>query len=139
MPSIAVLVVEDNSRLAEVAAATLAHDGVDVVAADCAAKAIALVEQREFDVVLTDFAMPGGDGLAVARALRSRTPHTKCLLWSASLPDRAVREAEKLETVVVAKVVGDELRSIVRAAIDGQRQGTDLTRSRLPAPTASGA
>jgi two-component system response regulator PilR (NtrC family) len=138
MRGVAVLVVEDNSRLAELAAATLAGDGADVVVADCAAKAIALVERHEFDVVLTDFAMPGGDGLAVARALRSRRQQAKCLLWSASLPEGVDREAEKLGALVVAKVVGDDLRSLVRAAIDDQRQGAELTRWPQPAPTASG-
>jgi DNA-binding response OmpR family regulator len=74
MLSAAVLIVEDNSRLADLAAATLAGDGADVIVADSVAKAIALVEQRGFDVIVTDFALTDGDGLSVARALCN--PHS---------------------------------------------------------------
>lgn len=135
MGSGAVLIVEDNARLADLAAATLAAVCTSVVVADSAAKAIALLEERDFDVVVTDFAMPGGDGLSVAHVLRNRTPRPTCLLWSASLPQRVVREAEELGAVVVPKVVGDELRSIVCAAIHAHEHGTDLTRPPLRAPS----
>ena len=116
--------------------AALAAEDVDVDAAASAAKTISLVGQCDFDVVVTDFAMPGGDGLTVARALRDRASRPACLLWSASLPQSVVREAHELGAVVVAKVVGEKLRSIVRAAIDAHQHGTALTRSPLSAPSA---
>ena len=56
--SLRILVVDDESNLAELFAENLIIDGHLAVSAQSAKQAISLVENSEFDVVISDVAMP---------------------------------------------------------------------------------
>ncbi|HYD99891.1 MAG TPA: ATP-binding protein, partial [Alphaproteobacteria bacterium] len=70
-----VLVVDDDAAVREVTAAWLAEFGYRPVQADSAAAALALLgDGARPELVLVDYAMPGMDGLQLARALRLSRP-----------------------------------------------------------------
>ena len=117
MTDSAILVVDDNARITELARRTLAAAGFSVSVAGSAAAGAALATVRPFALVLTDFDMPGSDGLVLVRALRDLQPQAHCVLWSAALPKLAQQEAVALGATVVNKVVGDQLRDAVRDAL----------------------
>jgi PAS domain S-box-containing protein len=76
-----VLVVDDNPEVADVSAGMLKQLGYDVHQARDAASALAAVQTRAFDLVVTDVVMPGTmDGIALARTLRERQPALPVLL-----------------------------------------------------------
>jgi DNA-binding NtrC family response regulator len=55
--------------------------GYDVHAVGDAQAALAALERREFDLVVTDIVMPGTmDGIDLAKAIRERRPHLPVLL-----------------------------------------------------------
>lgn len=58
-----ILLVEDDDQYAEMLSLQLSSVDFDVVRAANAAKALALLEEEEFDLVLTDILMPGMSGL----------------------------------------------------------------------------
>jgi len=66
----ALLVVDDNKDNQEVLAHRLRRLGYQVTTADSGQEALALIEQRPFDLVLLDVMMPGMDGLEVLGAIR---------------------------------------------------------------------
>ncbi len=67
-----ILVVEDSGFFRELVVPTLAAAGHEVTAVEDAAQALALREAgAEFDAIVSDIEMPGMDGFAFARALRS--------------------------------------------------------------------
>jgi PAS domain S-box-containing protein len=78
-----ILVVEDNSEVAEVTAALLAQLGYRVICAESAADALARLAQGSVDLVFSDIVMPGPmDGLALAKEIRARHPDVPVLLTS---------------------------------------------------------
>ncbi|HWP67441.1 MAG TPA: ATP-binding protein [Candidatus Limnocylindria bacterium] len=67
-----VLVVDDDADSNSVVAALLAARGANVRTALGTSEALAIAERWRPDVVVSDIAMPGKDGIALLRALRAR-------------------------------------------------------------------
>ncbi len=65
-----VLVVEDERRIAQIAADYLRHAGFDVLTTGDGVSALALARERRPDLVVLDLGLPRLDGLEVARRLR---------------------------------------------------------------------
>ncbi|MFZ5844206.1 MAG: response regulator [Pseudomonadota bacterium] len=66
-----ILLVEDNELNQDVACGLLAELNVSVTVADNGAKALELLAQQPFDLVLMDMQMPVMDGLTATRTLRA--------------------------------------------------------------------
>ena len=62
-PGGCVLVVDDHRRARESMAEALQHSGHDVSCCSSAAEALKVLQQESFDCVITDFKMPGMNGL----------------------------------------------------------------------------
>ncbi len=65
-----VLVADDDPSLRRTLVRYLMKQSYDVIEVDTGAKAIAALEQRKIDVVLSDVHMPDGSGLDLLRAVR---------------------------------------------------------------------
>ena len=68
-----VLVVEDESAIAELVSINLRHAGYDVVIAATAERAQLEVDRELPDLVLLDWTLPGASGLQLARRWRGET------------------------------------------------------------------
>jgi len=66
------LVVDDDDRIRDLLKEYLARAGFRVTAAADAARARRLMDLLDFDLVVLDVMMPGEDGVAFTRALRSK-------------------------------------------------------------------
>jgi CheY-like chemotaxis protein len=76
-----VLLVEDNPEVAEVSLSMLEQAGYATRRVADAEAALTLIENNDFDLVVSDIVMPGRyDGLALARLLRERRPGLPVLL-----------------------------------------------------------
>jgi len=83
----AILVLEDDDQVRETISLTLSDAGFQVETAVTGWEAIALIEERRFDMVVADINLPGGlDGLQTARHVRTRQPSLRCLFISGSDP-----------------------------------------------------
>lgn len=69
-----VLVVEDDSTVAEVVARYLERDGFEVTGVGDGHAALSAASERSVDLVVLDIMLPGIDGLEVCRRLRASTP-----------------------------------------------------------------
>ncbi|MCG3189672.1 MAG: Polar-differentiation response regulator DivK [Burkholderiaceae bacterium] len=67
-----ILIVDDNEVNIELATFLLARAGMQVSAALEARRALELVESFDPDLILMDIQLPGRDGIALTRQLRSR-------------------------------------------------------------------
>jgi CheY-like chemotaxis protein len=85
-----VLYVEDEPGLRHAGQETLAEVGLDVVAADSAEMATAILAgDPSFDALVTDIALPGLSGVQLTRAVRPTHPHLRVLYVTgyAGVPD----------------------------------------------------
>ena len=79
-----VLLAEDNPINALLAQALLKHEGCSVVRVTDGEEALAVLASERFDVVLMDMRMPKLDGIAAARAARSRGLRTPIVALTAN-------------------------------------------------------
>jgi signal transduction histidine kinase/CheY-like chemotaxis protein len=76
-----VLLVDDEPVVREVLAGQLADEGFEVAEAADGAAALALIERGgPFDLLVTDLAMPGQDGVALIREAQRRCPGLPAIL-----------------------------------------------------------
>jgi CheY-like chemotaxis protein len=74
--------VDDNAHGVLARRTVLEELGYEVTAANSGAEALALVGEREFDLIVTDYRMPGMDGVALISALRARAFDRPIILLS---------------------------------------------------------
>ncbi|MBB5942768.1 MULTISPECIES: response regulator [Xanthomonas] len=79
----AILLVEDDQTIRELAAAMLAADGYRVLSAATAQEALEVLERHpDVELIFSDVQMPRCDGLSMVRQLRRRGIDTPALLTS---------------------------------------------------------
>jgi two-component system response regulator FlrC len=87
-----ILVVEDDPALREALTDTLEMAGYGAIAAGNAEEALSMLEKLDPGLVLTDVQMPGMDGHALLRSLKTRHPEIPVILMTAyGQIDRAVQ------------------------------------------------
>lgn len=77
-----ILVVEDDAAIRRGVLQSLRFNGFDVLEAGDVPSALSLLES-DFDLLLLDLTLPGGDGLDVLRALRARSTSTSVIILTA--------------------------------------------------------
>src|SRR5687768_3154701 len=76
VPLSRLLVVDDEESLRITTAAILEQEGYTVDTASSGDEAIMLMDKADYDLVLTDLHMEGGDGLSVLNQIRRNAPFT---------------------------------------------------------------
>ncbi|WP_135829295.1 response regulator [Halorussus halobius] len=90
-----VLVVDDESELAELVAAYLGRitDSLRTETATSATEALSLVREREFDCVVSDYNMPDMNGLELLSAVRDERPSVPFILYTGRGSEEIASEA----------------------------------------------
>jgi CheY-like chemotaxis protein len=85
-----VLLVDDEPTVREVLAMQLAEEGYDVAESGDGSAALDLLDQRgPFDLLVSDLAMPGLDGVALIREAQRRQPGLPAILITGYAGDAA--------------------------------------------------
>jgi CheY-like chemotaxis protein len=87
----------------------------DIQTASCAAEAVEILKARTFDTILTDYEMPGEDGIWLLDQARRLNPSTRRVLFSGSTPEKlpANLEAGVVECFVPKPTSRAELASSI--------------------------
>jgi signal transduction histidine kinase/CheY-like chemotaxis protein len=146
MPSLAgvhVLVVDDEPDARELIEHILRQCGADVSLASSAEEAIASLQERRPDVLLSDIGMPGEDGYSLIRRVRSLPDESLAQTPAAALTafarvedrDRALREGFQLH--VSKPVEPAALAGAVANLASGKRDSTS-DAALIPSPGTPG-
>ena len=120
-----VLVVDDQADLAEMMAAMIKRDGHEVRTATSGPEAVAAVEARLPDLVLTDLGMPGMSGLDLADALHARWPKLPVALvtgWGPTVDAARTRQSDIIQ-VIGKPFRMSEVRGLLARVLDGSCDG----------------
>ncbi len=79
---LSVLLVDDELQVRHAVARLLRLDGHDVVELASGTEALAELERRTFDLILTDIMMPDMNGCELGRAIGRRWPGQRVLYYS---------------------------------------------------------
>jgi CheY-like chemotaxis protein len=117
-----VLVIDDDpairSLLADVLTVVLDAEVVDT--AQDGAAGLALFVPGRYDLVVTDFLMPGLRGTEVAEIVRQRDPDARVVMLTGSVADEEFRRARAAGVTVLAKPIGiEEFRVAVNEVLLG--------------------
>ena len=77
-----VLVVDDNNDLRIVVSKMLSRLGYEVSSADSGENGLSIFLKNKFDVVLSDYEMPGMDGVAFACSVKKSSPRTPVVIMT---------------------------------------------------------
>jgi len=80
MDTVRILVVDDEKVIREGVERALGKRGFDVVKAEDGDRGLELLQEFDFDIVLTDLMMPGLDGFAVLKWIRENQPHVQVIV-----------------------------------------------------------
>jgi two-component system, NarL family, nitrate/nitrite response regulator NarL len=118
-----ILVADDHDLVRETIAAYLVAEGFDEVqTASDVAKALALVAQAPFDLILVDYDMPGMQGLTgLARLIAANKPRPVSLISGAISSETAAEALEMGAAGFVPKTLGSRnLVAAVKAMLAGE-------------------
>ncbi len=96
MKNCGVLIVDDEPCILELAAAFFKSHGVDACCAPNGEEALRKLRARTFGMMITDFNMPGMDGLELARKARGIAPRMTIIMSTGDISPgicRLAREA----------------------------------------------
>jgi DNA-binding response OmpR family regulator len=135
-----ILVVDDEPSISEVVALYLRREGFEVDVAADGALALALIAQRRPDLLVLDLMLPGVDGLAITRQVRS----------GASLPIiMLTARGEEIDRILGLELGADdyvtkpfsprELVARVKAVLRRAHPPADEQRDPATAPLTAGA
>ena len=133
-----VLVIDDDASLRFTLEAVLSDAGLLVETCDGGASGLAAFEARGADVLLTDLAMPGMDGLQVLAEMRANDPGVPVLMLTAHGSERVAVAAMKAgaHDYIPKPFDPDELVLSVKRAIETRE--LRLQNARLRAETSLG-
>ena len=118
-----VLLVEDDRDTREMYSEFLSLSGLRVAEAPSGGRALETIREQCPDVVVTDIAMPGMDGLELSRRLRSCAPtrDVPIIAVSGNVSERA-REAGA-NVVIEKPCAPDYLLHVIEDMLDKPRSG----------------
>ena len=136
-----ILAIDDEAVVRMLVVEILESVGHDVVSAESAEHALDLLDQDEFDLVVSDVVMPGLSGLELLEAARSRRASMPVLLVTGAgtyetLSEALTRGAAGLVTKPFAHA---ELQTAVSDALERASRSRDELRERVLAPTLASA
>ncbi len=115
-----ILIADDDAGVRQLLCSLLTADFLVTTAADGDA-AIGLIESGgSFDAVLSDYSMPGSNGIEVLQRARQRLPSARLYLMSGALPEIARQQATETGATVVAKPFdGAEIKKLLAESNTG--------------------
>ena len=138
-----VLVIDDDKSTLELLTFQLEAEGYEVTTAESGTAGLSLIEQKEFDVIITDLHMPDLSGLNLVEHSKKVTPQTEIIMITGDgSSDKAIEAIKAGAYWYLEKPITeyDVLYGLIEKAIERKRQSAEIRelRGRLSSPTSYG-
>ncbi|HXH27608.1 MAG TPA: sigma-54 dependent transcriptional regulator [Candidatus Polarisedimenticolia bacterium] len=122
-----VLIVDDERGMRDFLSIMLKKEGFAVLQAESALRASEIIARGEFDLVVSDIAMPGQSGLEVLRQVKAANPDIPVIMITAYASTESAVEALKLGAYdyIIKPFDVEELKVVVRNALERRRLETE--------------
>jgi DNA-binding NtrC family response regulator len=126
---LSILHVDDEATFLEVSKIYLERRGICVITAGSVQEAMHLIDACSFDVILSDYQMPGTDGIAFLKMLQERQCTIPFILFTGRLSEEVLVEAINNGAMFSLRKGGDtrtrfaELEQKIRIASQRHRAG----------------
>jgi DNA-binding NtrC family response regulator len=126
-PTPHLLLVDDEGALRTVTAVRLRERGFEVVEAETGEKALELLEQFAFDILVTDLRLPGVDGRQVVNAAVGRYPAIVAIVITGygNFKDALDAGKQGVADFVTKPFQFDELMHVLHKALEQRRLATE--------------
>ena len=123
-PSATVLVVDDEPEILEVVRRNLTSSGYEILATDAVAGAMAMLESRHVDLVITDMKMPESSGIDLVRHVRENLRETAVMVITGYATIESAVDAVKsgAEEYLAKPFTAEELQAAVSRVMDRLRE-----------------
>jgi DNA-binding NtrC family response regulator len=124
-----ILVVDDETSMTQYLSIALRKAGYDVTAVNSGEEALEKARNDAFAVAITDFKMPGMDGIEVLAGLKKIDPNLPVILMTAYSSQRSAIDALNLGAYqyLEKKANSDEIDLVVKNAIEMRRVRNENT------------
>jgi DNA-binding NtrC family response regulator len=118
-----VLIADDERMIREYFGAVLSSYDMEVVAVANGAEAWKQLEERRFDLVISDIQMPIMGGIELLRSIRERSPEQAVILITGAAPDEVVDEGTALGAFFLRKPMSvAEIEDAVEAILGVRKE-----------------
>jgi CheY-like chemotaxis protein len=98
-----ILVVEDNNALRILVSKMLSRLGYEVLSADSGENGLSIFLKNQFDIVLSDYDMPGMDGVTFACSVKKRSPRTRVVIMTGAGKETVLSRKSTAVDEVISK------------------------------------
>lgn len=111
-----ILVVDDNNVFLTVVSKMLSLLGYDVSSADSGASGLNVFRKSNFDLVLSDYDMPGMDGVTFACSVKRCSPSTRVVIMTGAGRETVFsRNSEAVDEVITKPFTLAEIDKAIRS------------------------
>lgn len=123
-----ILVIDDDAYIRNACTDFLKSVGYDTLSAESGEKGVEILEGGNFNMVITDFKMPGMDGLDVLKHVKATSPNTDVIVITAHGTIENAVQAMKLGAYdyLTKNFDLDELDIIVKRCLEKQRLSAEV-------------
>ena len=118
------LVIDDEPIVRDTLLRLLQADGYEVLTAESATDAFALLQDGQFDLVITDYCMRGMNGAELAAAIKERDPNQRVLMITA-FGDRVKGLPKGVDILLCKPFSINALRGAMAPLLPPVGQGSD--------------
>lgn len=117
-----ILIIEDEDTLRESLTRVFNKEGFQVVGVSSAEPAMALLQERSFDLILTDIILPGITGIELLKWINETTPDQTVIIMTAyvSLETAVETLRSGAYDYIVKPIIHEEIKQIVKSALKGK-------------------
>ena len=119
MVSKPILIVDDEPIVRESIRDWLKDAGYQVAMAETGEKALEMIKEQDFSVIVLDIRLPGQTGITVLKQVKALRPEIKSIIITAYPSTELLNEAKKLGAIdyLVKPIAPDDLDRLIRETL----------------------